>query len=154
MSSLFPPLKYTIIYPMVEREQGFRTPEEEIQELERRLEEKKRSLAESGSEAVPEKEAFREVLKEHIGAVRQTPPGKSPQASSAPNTKADDDVARLKDEFKEDVRMLIEIAMTKSVEEAVRTAEHAGNPYLLDELHDHLIDDYYDKLISLRKIRR
>ena len=139
---------------MVEREQGFRTPEEEIQELERRLEEKKRSLAESGSEAVPEKEAFREVLKEHIEGVRQTPSVTSPQVSSGTKAQGDSDAARLKDEFKEDVRMLIEIAMTKSVEEAVRTAERAGNPYLLDELHDHLIDDYYDKLISLRKIRR
>ena len=140
---------------MVERGEGFQSAEEEIQELERRLEEKKRSLAESGEEAVPEKEAFREVLKEHIDTVRTTPSEKATlPASSSRATQSDDDVVRLKDDLKEDVRVLIEIAMTKSVEEAVRAAERAGNPYLLDELHDHLIDDYYDKLISLRKIRR
>ena len=138
---------------MVERELGFPTPEEEIKELERRLEEKKRALTESGAELPHEKEVFRDVLKEHISDVRSV--GGEVVVSATPpvsTSQKDDDVKKMKEDLKEDVRVLVEIAMTKSIGEAIRVAQRAGSPYLLDELHDHLVDDYYDKLVSLRKI--
>ena len=138
---------------MAEREQAFLSPEEEIQELERRLEEKKRALSESGEEAPQEKEVFREVLKEHISDTRQAADG-GVVLTPPPHTQSqsDDDLKKAKEELKEDVRLLVEIALTKSIGEAVRVAIRAESPYLLDELHDHLVDDYYDKLVSLKKI--
>ena len=137
---------------MAETERGFPTPEEEIKELERRLEEKKRALAESGAELPHEKEVFRDVLKEHISDVRSVGGEVVVPATPPVSTSRDDDVKKMKEDLKEDVRMLVEIAMTKSIGEAIRVAQRAGSPYLLDELHDHLVDDYYDKLVSLRKI--
>jgi len=47
---------------------------------------------------------------------------------------------------------LVEVALTRTIHEAVKVAESA-TPYLLDELHDHLVDDYYEKLVALRKIK-
>lgn len=139
-------------------EAGGVSPEEEIRELERKLEEKKRQLTGESPPAPEEKEMFREVLRERIAEVRQreSPPGVSqPSAGgvlpSSAAQKSDDTQAQATREA--EVRALIEIALARSIEQAVRSAE-AMSPYLLDELHDHLVDDYYDKLVSLRKLQQ
>lgn len=127
--------------------------QEEIRALEQRLEQKKREAGETEKDA-PEKEMFREVLKEHIESVRRPPSAPVPSlptdaAAAKPAAKADD---QAKSEREEEIRALVELALTKSVEDAVRIAEKES-PYLLDELHDHLVDEYYDKLVALRKIQ-
>jgi len=98
------------------------SPEEEIRELEMKLEEKKRELREGGASLPEEKELFRGVLREHG------------------------------EEQEEEIRRLVEVALTKGIREAVKIAQ-AESPYILDELHDHLVDDYYDKLVALRMIQ-
>lgn len=145
----------------IQIEGGGISPEEEIRVLEQKLEAKKKELlAQKGEAAIPsEKEIFREVLKSHIEAIRPTPPKSSAQASSQPqpaSALADDqkkkiDEIQKKEEREEEVRALIEYALTRGVENAVRVAQKA-TPYLLDELHDHLADEYYDKLLALRKV--
>ncbi|MEK7560644.1 MAG: hypothetical protein AAB539_01670 [Patescibacteria group bacterium] len=51
-----------------------------------------------------------------------------------------------------DINALIELALTKSVEEAVAIAR-SKSPHLLDELHDRLnTDTYYQKLKELGKL--
>ena len=131
------------------------SPEAEIKELERRLEQKKRELAEKEVVIPAEKEIFREVLREHVKETRISVPGdfKVPVASipADDQKKKIDDTAQ-KEALAEHVKGLIEIALTKTIAEAVKAAE-AQSPYLLDELHDHLVDDYYDKLIVLRKLK-
>ena len=130
------------------------TPEEEIRELEQKLEQKKQELA---GQSMPEKEVFREVIREKIEAVKPAAPSTSSHPAGGPmptnlaTQKADDQ--KKKEEREADVRALIEIAMTRGIESAVKYAE-AESPYLLDELHDHLIDDYYEKLIALRKLKQ
>lgn len=133
------------------------TPEEEIADLERRLEAKKREIA-SKKEGIPEeKELFREVVREHIEAARPalgeragvSIPAQKPAGAGA-KTKADIDKEK---ERERQIKALIEIALVKSISEAVRIAG-STSPYLLDELHDHLADDLYDKLIALRKIKK
>lgn len=131
------------------------SPEEEIQLLERQLEQKKREFNERGESVPEEKEVFREVLKEYIGTLKpsvQAPaysfPRKAPPQTD--DVKKKDD-ARKKEEREEIVRELIDVALSKNISEAVKIA-HAKNPYFLDELHDHLVDDYYDKLVQLKKI--
>ena len=145
---------------MVQEQKLGISPEEEIQELERRLEEKKRILTESGKEVPQEKEVFREVLKEHIESVK--PSAKegefavSPLAGATPGLSGDlqgrADGLKQKEEREEHVRELIEIAMAYGIESAVKIAREA-TPYLLDELHDHLVDDFYEKLVASRKIK-
>ncbi len=135
------------------------SPEEEIQELERKLEEKKRELSAKGEVLPLEKEVFREVLREHIAEARpQVSEGFSTTTPPAATHILTDDLKKKSDDIKnkekreEKVRALIEVALTKNIGDAIKIAEEA-TPWLLDELHDHLIDDYYDKLVALRKIK-
>lgn len=134
------------------------SPEEEIRQLELKLEEKKRELTERGVEFPHEKETLREVLREHIVESKTGSEGMPSVTTPAVAVTLTDDQQKKADELKkktdreEQVRVLIQYALTKSVQEAVKVAE-AVTPWLIDELHDHLIDDYYDKLIALRKIK-
>lgn len=143
-------------------QEQYTSPEDEIRALEEKLEQKKKELSEKSDEVSEEKDVLREVLKQHIEEAR---PSASPSSSlpnfgpsSTQSTPLSDDLKKHADNIKskealeEQVRALIEIAMTRSIQDAVKVAE-AATPYLIDELHDHLVDDYYDKLISLRKLK-
>ncbi len=133
------------------------SPEAEIKELERKLEQKKRELAEKETVLPTEKEVFREVLREHIAENKSAPQGEphfnpQPQTQTAVDLKKRPDGDLKKEEREEQIKSLIEVALTKTITEAVKMAE-ASSPYLLDELHDRLVDDYYDKLLALRKLK-
>ena len=143
---------------MAEEQKFDTSPEEEIRRRELKLEEKKRELTERGIEFPREKEALREVLREHIAESKSgpegvPPPGGAPLAGALTDDqqKKADELAK-KEKREEQVRALVELALAKSIAEAVKIAE-ASTPWLIDELHDHLIDDYYEKLIALRKIK-
>lgn len=135
------------------------SPEEEIRELEMKLEEKKRELREGGASLPEEKELFRGVLREHIEEAKGGGEGKGVSVTPPPvvhkftddtkKKKADEDEG---EEQEEEIRRLVEVALTKGIREAVKIAQ-AESPYILDELHDHLVDDYYDKLVALRMIQ-
>jgi hypothetical protein len=135
------------------------SPEEEVRELERKLEEKKRELAKKPAEQPEEKEVFRDVLRGHIEEVRKMPvEGQGGGGAPPVAHRLTDDLKKKADELKKEeereaqVQRLVDIALTKSLQEAVNVAR-AATPYLLDELHDHLVDDYYDKLVTLRKVK-
>lgn len=139
------------------KHEGQLSSEEEITMLERKLEEKKRALEEQRRSVPEEKEVFREVMREHIERVRpQTPlitaPSYSPASPGATYTAPFRDDTAQKEQRESKIRSLVEYALTRTVEDAVKKAE-AESPYLLDELHDHLVDDYYQKLLALRKIQ-
>ena len=135
------------------------SPEEEIKKLEQQLEQKKRELTETGAAPKEEKEIFREVLKERIESLKPSAPSvpSVPYAPSPPTVTpaAPHDTAadvKKKEEEEQAVRALVEKAMTGTIEDAVKEAQKIS-PYMLDELHDHLVDDFYAKLIALRKIK-
>lgn len=139
------------------KHEGQLASEEEIKMLEQKLEEKKRALEEQRRPVPEEKEVFREVMREHIERVRpQAPPAtmppRPPVSPGATYTVPSQDDAAQKEQRESKVRSLVEYALTRTVEDAVKKAE-AESPYLLDELHDHLVDDYYQKLLALRKIK-
>ncbi|MDP3710245.1 MAG: hypothetical protein Q8R29_00800 [bacterium] len=134
------------------------SPEDEIKELERKLDEKKRQFAEKQVETTEEKEILREVLQKQVEEVRtstEEPSGAAPAVTHilTDDLKTQADEVKKKEKREEQIKHLVEIALTKSISEAVKVAQKS-NPYLLDELHDHLVDDYYDKLIALRKIKK
>lgn len=131
------------------QQEKFSSPEEEIRALEQKLEAKKKELVERGVELPHEKEMFREVLRKHVEEIKAPPPIYPVPPSDDQQKKSDD--KKKQEEHEEVIRQLIELALTSTIEKAVRWAE-AQSPYILDELHDHLIDDYYDKLVALRKI--
>ncbi|MDP3770272.1 MAG: hypothetical protein Q8R40_05050 [bacterium] len=135
------------------------SPEEEIRKLEQQLEQKKRELTQSGAAVPEEKEVFRQVLKEHIETFRLVAPSipltpHVPPPPSITPTLQDTQTSTQNREINEaTVRLLIEKAMTGTIDDAVSEAQKIS-PYMVDELHDHLVDDMYDKLIALRKVKQ
>lgn len=133
--------------------------EEEIRLLEQKLEEKKKELREQKEQMPEEKDLFREILREHIARTRTSSSGQvTDQQQTAVSKPVSDqvkknaeDLEKIK-EWEKQVEHLVKLALQGSVSQAVRAAEQA-TPYLLDELHDHLVDDYYEKLVALRKIK-
>lgn len=122
---------------------------EEIRDLERALIEKRRALSEGGEDR-EEKEVFREVFKERYAAPSEenvssqpAPPALMPAQKTAA-----DDKAKTREE---ELRALIEIAFERGITEAVRIARKTV-PWLIDELHDRLIDEYYQKLQQSRQV--
>ncbi len=136
--------------------------EQEIRELERKQAEKKRSLEACAAPGEPpeEKTVFREVIREHIEGAAEGPPAMkaaaqptSPKLTSLPQdaAKAQADEIR-EEEHKKQVEALLAIAFSKGIVNAVNVARHLGDPHLLDEFHDTLADEYYEKLLSARVI--
>lgn len=126
---------------------------EEIRELEEKLAAKKREFAERNGGILPdEKEIFRSVFKDHVEKQMLTITSSLPQTHPLPP-----DLAQKTEELKKadtreaQVGKLIEIALTHSIQEALKAARKA-TPWLLDDFHDHLADDFYEKLVQLRKI--
>ena len=130
-----------------------KTPEtlpEEIKELELMLEEKKRALAERGEER-EHKEIFREAFKEKFGpAPRVLPTPIAPSEPSAtPKGKGDDTAFYAREE---EMQSLVQLSFAKGVRQAIEAARRES-PWLLDELHDRLIDEYYQKLVQAHQIQ-
>lgn len=135
------------------------SPEQEIKELEQKLEEKKRALAEQGNAMPQEKEILREVLREHIREDAPAEPVEKPSIIpqiSVSHIPADDakqkpDGQPQKEVREEKLRALVQFALRHTIRRAVEKA-NAESPYVLDELHDRLVDEYYEKLVALRKL--
>jgi len=140
-------------------QESIKSLEEEIQALEEKLAARK-----AEGEPREEKEVFREVLKEHVEHVKEAaerePASGKPDATAVPGSSLYDYAAQIEkkggaeaeDEHKEQVDALVEIALTKGIAEAVNVARHLRNPHLLDDFHDALIDEYYEKLVQAREI--
>ena len=134
------------------------TLEQEIRTLEEKLQEKKHALKEK-AESPPEKEIFKEVLREHIekaiagdsAPTKGAPPTASVQP--APDYVATQQTSAHDADHEEQVLALVEIALAKGVVDAVKVARQLKNPHLLDDFHDALVDEYYDKLVGAREIK-
>lgn len=113
-------------------------------ELMRRFEEKKRLLEATGVR--PEsKEIFRETFREHIAEgklfVRAVEPRSVSEKRHVGAAAADD----------QELQSLINLALEKGVFAAIKKAE-AETPYLIDALHDTLVDHYFEKLVAAGKL--
>ncbi len=64
-------------------------------------------------------------------------------------------VQKLKDEPKErQIELLVQMAFDKGIVEAVEIAKNLKSPYLLDEFHDTLVDNLYNKLVEQGKLKQ
>jgi len=52
------------------------------------------------------------------------------------------------------VKSLCDLAFQKGVEVAIKAAQELNNPYVLDEFHDVLVDELYEKLLGEKKIEK
>ena len=122
---------------------------QEIAELEAKLASKKQELMQAGVET-PEKHVFKEVIREHAFAGEATAPiiptaTTASTTSTAPRTTTPQEEATL--------NTFVAHAFTKGISSAVAEARKTNNPFLIDTLHDRLVDEYYQKLVAARKIK-
>lgn len=52
------------------------------------------------------------------------------------------------------IKVLREIAFEKGLDAAIEEAKKLNNPYLLDEFHDDLVDNFYKKLVEAGKLEQ
>jgi hypothetical protein len=102
---------------------------------------------ESGLSVEKQKEILKETVNERILTAQPISVGQQQVIAQT--------VQKLKDEPKErQIQLLIQMAMDKSVVEAINIARNLDNPYLLDEFHDALIDQLYDQLVEQGKLKQ
>lgn len=140
------------------------TIQNEIDELERRLAQKKGELTqkkESGEiqELPHDKATLHEVVGEQINNVApaQPPPAPTdnlpppPQAAPTPSANAP---SYLSDDLKAKVQEFINTAFTKSINDAISQAKATQNAALIDAFHDALVDELFDYLVQRGKLRK
>lgn len=127
----------------------------EIAELERLLADKKQALAAEGK-AIEDREIFREAYRETFQEktrplISQPKNGIQTTPLTPQELKAHAQQVLTADQAQQ-LNTLIEIALTKSIRAAVDVARQA-TPWLLDQLHDKLQDQYYEKLVQIGKLK-
>lgn len=127
----------------------------EIAELERLLAEKKQALAAEGK-AIEDREvfqeAYRETFREETRPSISQPKYGTQTAPLTPQELKTHALEVLTADQAQQLNALIEIAFTKGIRVAADVARHA-TPWLLDQLHDKLQDQYYEKLVQIGKLK-
>ncbi len=103
----------------------------------------------------PEKKV-EEVSKPEVlqSAKEITPTASAPVADSSPATPAKPTQPAEEPADKKRVEQLTQIAFDKGLTEAIEEAKKANNPYILDEFHDALTNDLYEKLVEAKKLEQ
>jgi len=84
---------------------------------------------------------IRQEIKDYIKEAQEISPVNSPR------TTRDEAKEIAQFEPSQQLGALIDIALQKGMSHAVSVAKDLNNPAILDELHDTLVDQYYDKLL-------
>lgn len=118
----------------------------DVEKLRAEIAEMRKQLAEKKAEIKPE--FFGEVSQEGVKDAEQA------EAVSIGQQPAADIAGQLPQVLvaDEQVKALCKLAFQKGVEAALKAAQELNNPYILDEFHDALVDQLYDRLISEKKI--
>jgi len=119
--------------------------------------EERRRILESQGEQAPDKEIAKEVIKSEIEKGLETMPQQPVSGTEFVNVPTPQtishDLAVSEDEAQKILNELIEIAFGKSIYQAVQSARKTSNAYLIDSLHDQLVDKFYERLVELGKIK-
>lgn len=113
----------------------------EIKELKARLEKLETQLR---KERLPEgkEEMVKQEIKTYIRELQQTP-------SFAPSPVTQDEAKEIaKFEHSQQIGAIVSLIFKKGLLEAISVAQELNNPAILDELHDTLVDRYYEILIE------
>jgi len=136
--------------------------EQEIAQIERDLASKRAALEQQQNageikEIPHEKETLREVIGEKInpsaGLGQATAPTPPPQPV-APLPPPVEPPSYLSEELKTKVQELVNIAFTKTLDDAIKQARATNNAALLDAFHDALVDELYNYLVERGKLKK
>jgi hypothetical protein len=94
-----------------------------------------------------QKEIIKQAVSKRIQKVQPVPPvqqkvivQKAQQIKTQPKEKQ--------------IQLLTELAFEKGIPHALEVVRRLDNPYLLDEFHDALVDELYNKLIEEGKLKQ
>ena len=94
-----------------------------------------------------ERQILKETVSEHITTAQPISPIQQQAVVQS--------MQQIKNQPKErQIQLLIEMAFGKGVIEAVEVVKRLDNPYLLDEFHDALVDELYNKLVEQGKLKQ
>lgn len=124
---------------------------QEILELERKLAEKKQELSQ---EVIPEKikKQEAEIIKEKKVIKEEITPTAS---KSKLSSKIKDQINKLKELDRENqIKELCKLSFSEDLDFAVNVAKGLDSAYVLDEFHDALVDELYDKLVEKGELKK
>ena len=122
--------------------------EQDIVRIEQELAQKRESLREQNKEMPHDKELLHSVVREKIspstnsGQVPTPPPSDDTSATSVPP------------ELHQKVQALVNVAFTKSIDEAIKEVKATNNAALIDAFHDLLVDELYNHLLERGKLKQ
>lgn len=138
--------------------EGGVTIEQEIAQLEQQLQEKKSALnnQESGTqEVIPsDKELLHEIVGEKIQENIPKQGVESQTAVPVQPAPAVEPPLYLSPELKDKIQQLINLAFSKSIDEAIQEAAKTNNAALIDAFHDVIVDELYNALIERNKLEK
>jgi hypothetical protein len=118
----------------------------EINFIKERVLMKKEQMAREGLTTPEDKELIRETIEEQIEeSLKNYPPTVEVQKST-PSTIPSVPMYPDDKEAQGKVDELVAIALKDNIPKAVTTALKTGNAFLIDKLHDTLVDKYYQEL--------
>lgn len=119
-----------------------RALQERITKLEARLAQEKQEIGPTEKADLAKKE-----ISQYIKEVQQTPDFAQPIAQR-------DDVGEIKlMPPTQQVGALVSLALGDGLTKAITVANDLDNPAILDEMHDTLVDSYFDQLVKLGIIK-
>lgn len=124
--------------------------EQEILDLERQLLEKRAALGQNA-------EIAEKKLETVIGAEQTGLAAVAPAINAAPiapePAQVQSDIQQLKGvEKNQQIKALVDLAFQKGVAHATEVVRNLDSPYLIDEFHDTLIDEFRNKLVEAGKL--
>lgn len=129
--------------------------QDEISCLEQRLQERKRVLSSLEGPLISDKEIFKEIIEERMEKeIKGFPPSLEVGAKkiNIPSPIISDKKTKIEEEEeKKLLQELIIIALEKSIPQAVKEARKTGNAYLIDRLHDELVDKLYEEILKRKQ---
>jgi len=125
--------------------------EQEVLELEKRLAEKKQEL----SQVIPEKIEKPEIIKEEPKEPKKLVEKEVVPSTSKSSSKVKDQIKKLKELDRENqIKELCNLSFSEDLDFAVNVAKGLDNAYVLDEFHDALVDELYDKLVEQGELKK
>lgn len=128
--------------------------QDEVIELEKKLAEKKYELAKKEEVEKHDRELIKEIIKEKVEISKPpkvTPPPSSPLATKVVAKKAKELMGEKKER---QIELLTNLAFEKGVIHASEVAQKLDDPYILDEFHDALVDEFYNYLVEQGKLKQ
>ena len=126
--------------------------EQEISQLEQKLAEKRRALESAGT-SVEQMPSPREMVHEEVGEkIKEQLPSFQPSPAPTQQTSGSDDVSWKDPAIADQVQSLVNIAFTKSLDEAIGEAVKTRNAAIVDAFHDLLRDKLLGELVSRGKL--